>query len=169
MEVNSEKLLIESIVVPIPLLEGDGYMKETIRVEYEWTPPRCSNCRTFDHDTDDCPKVSKPKPMSVVFLDDEGYQQPKKKHQAKGVALGKPHNYNASHQLREKKGVPVKKGSTKMVYVPVQKSKEKMDASNDDMEDRNPFSALMTGKDTGIEKEVEKGKTCAIPQGTNER
>ncbi|GJZ40516.1 zinc knuckle CX2CX4HX4C containing protein [Tanacetum coccineum] len=40
-------------------LDGPGYTKETIRVEYEWGPPRCSACLLFGHSVDDCPKASK--------------------------------------------------------------------------------------------------------------
>nr|GEU71514.1 hypothetical protein [Tanacetum cinerariifolium] len=37
-------------------LDKHGYRKETIRVEYEWKPPRCSTCLVFGHSVDDCPK-----------------------------------------------------------------------------------------------------------------
>ncbi|GJR29111.1 zinc knuckle CX2CX4HX4C containing protein [Tanacetum coccineum] len=43
----------------VPNLEGAGYTKETIRVEYEWKPSRCSTCFIFGHSLDDCPKVLK--------------------------------------------------------------------------------------------------------------
>ncbi|GKB13446.1 hypothetical protein Tco_0847369, partial [Tanacetum coccineum] len=32
----------DNLVMAVPNLEGPGYTKETIRVEYEWEPPRCS-------------------------------------------------------------------------------------------------------------------------------
>ncbi|GJY96748.1 reverse transcriptase domain-containing protein [Tanacetum coccineum] len=40
----------------IPLENGEGYSKENIRVEYEWKPPTCIDCRVFGHNTDKCPK-----------------------------------------------------------------------------------------------------------------
>nr|GEW81344.1 zinc knuckle CX2CX4HX4C [Tanacetum cinerariifolium] len=40
-------------------LEGTGYTKETIRIEYEWKPPRCSTCFLFGHSVGDCPKAPK--------------------------------------------------------------------------------------------------------------
>ncbi|GJU92885.1 zinc knuckle CX2CX4HX4C containing protein [Tanacetum coccineum] len=35
---------------------GDILPKETIRVEYEWRPPRCDTCNIFGHFLDYCPK-----------------------------------------------------------------------------------------------------------------
>ncbi|GJY71217.1 hypothetical protein Tco_0474920 [Tanacetum coccineum] len=40
LELNFEKDLMNALVVAIPLLEEASYMKETIRVEYEWFPLR---------------------------------------------------------------------------------------------------------------------------------
>ncbi|GKE60667.1 zinc knuckle CX2CX4HX4C containing protein, partial [Tanacetum coccineum] len=37
-------------------LTGDGFTKETIRVEYEWRPPRCDICKIFGHVHEHCPK-----------------------------------------------------------------------------------------------------------------
>nr|GEX55639.1 NB-ARC domains-containing protein [Tanacetum cinerariifolium] len=34
----------------------DGFTKETIRIEYEWRPPRCDMCKIFGHVHDHCPK-----------------------------------------------------------------------------------------------------------------
>ncbi|GKC17583.1 hypothetical protein Tco_1014365 [Tanacetum coccineum] len=33
-----------------------GYTLNTVHVEYEWTPPRCSGCKVFGHILDDFPK-----------------------------------------------------------------------------------------------------------------
>ncbi|GJR23246.1 uncharacterized mitochondrial protein-like protein [Tanacetum coccineum] len=41
-EVNDRmKNSLDNLVMAMPNLEGTGYTKETIRVEYEWKPPRC--------------------------------------------------------------------------------------------------------------------------------
>nr|GEV95415.1 hypothetical protein [Tanacetum cinerariifolium] len=44
------------VIMAIPEEEGDGYIKEVIRVEYEWKPPHCVECQSFGHDTSLCPK-----------------------------------------------------------------------------------------------------------------
>ncbi|GJU38139.1 hypothetical protein Tco_1186493 [Tanacetum coccineum] len=46
----------DHLVMVVPNLEGNGYMKETICIEYEWEPPRCSTCLIFGHLNIDCPK-----------------------------------------------------------------------------------------------------------------
>ncbi|GJZ47795.1 zinc finger, CCHC-type containing protein [Tanacetum coccineum] len=49
----------DNLVMDMPNLEGTGYTKETIRVEYEWKPTRCSTCLVFGHLFDDCSKAPK--------------------------------------------------------------------------------------------------------------
>ncbi|GJR79998.1 zinc knuckle CX2CX4HX4C containing protein [Tanacetum coccineum] len=56
IEINSEAEFTESITIGIPELEGPGFIKETICVEYEWKPPRCHTCNIFGHLGDSCPK-----------------------------------------------------------------------------------------------------------------
>ncbi|GJY42028.1 retrotransposon protein, putative, ty1-copia subclass [Tanacetum coccineum] len=58
----------DNLVMAVTNLEGTGYMKETIRVEYEWKSPRCSTCLIFGHSLDHCPKV----PKRVVNKMDKG-------------------------------------------------------------------------------------------------
>nr|GEX94262.1 dehydration-responsive element-binding protein 1D-like [Tanacetum cinerariifolium] len=45
-----------TLVVVVLNLEGDGYIFNTIYVEYEWKPPRCSTCKLFGHSLEQCPK-----------------------------------------------------------------------------------------------------------------
>ncbi|GJY41461.1 hypothetical protein Tco_0428731 [Tanacetum coccineum] len=44
-------------------VEDDGEVLHTVKVEYEWKPPRCGVCMVFEHDDMLCPKqpVEKPK------------------------------------------------------------------------------------------------------------
>ncbi|GKG11570.1 hypothetical protein Tco_0342970, partial [Tanacetum coccineum] len=41
IEVNSEADLVDVVTNGISSLSEDDFTKETIRVEYEWRPPRC--------------------------------------------------------------------------------------------------------------------------------
>ncbi|GJS41677.1 zinc knuckle CX2CX4HX4C containing protein [Tanacetum coccineum] len=43
IEINSEAEFTKSITIGIPELEGPSFIKENIRVEYEWKPPRRNN------------------------------------------------------------------------------------------------------------------------------
>ncbi|GKF86885.1 hypothetical protein Tco_0254712 [Tanacetum coccineum] len=56
IEINSEADLVDVVTIGIPSLTGDDFTKETIRVEYEWRPPRCDLCKIFSHVHDHCPK-----------------------------------------------------------------------------------------------------------------
>ena len=55
IEVSSEAELVEVVTIGVPSLIGDGFTKDTIRVEYEWRPPRCTLCKIFGHIHDHCP------------------------------------------------------------------------------------------------------------------
>ncbi|GJX87446.1 zinc knuckle CX2CX4HX4C containing protein [Tanacetum coccineum] len=46
---EDEADLVDVVTISIPSLTGDGFTKETIRVEYEWKPPRCDICKIFGH------------------------------------------------------------------------------------------------------------------------
>ncbi|GKE46065.1 zinc knuckle CX2CX4HX4C containing protein, partial [Tanacetum coccineum] len=56
IEVNSEADLVDVVTIGIPSLSEDDFTKETIRVKYEWRPPRCDTCKIFGHVHDYCPK-----------------------------------------------------------------------------------------------------------------
>nr|GEY41178.1 hypothetical protein [Tanacetum cinerariifolium] len=58
----------DNLVMDVPKFEGTKYTKETIRVEYEWKPPRCSTCLIFGHSLDDFQKA----PKRVVNKMDKG-------------------------------------------------------------------------------------------------
>ncbi|GJX48126.1 zinc knuckle CX2CX4HX4C containing protein [Tanacetum coccineum] len=76
IEVDAEKALADSIVVAVPIKGEKGHSLETISIEYEWKPPRCSKCKIFDHLDVDCPR--KPKAISVQNQE-EGFVQVKRK------------------------------------------------------------------------------------------
>nr|GEZ44134.1 hypothetical protein [Tanacetum cinerariifolium] len=54
LRVNVE--LKDTIMVVVLKLASEGFSMCTIRIAYEWKPPRCSTCKVFGHDPDDCPK-----------------------------------------------------------------------------------------------------------------
>ncbi|GJW17600.1 hypothetical protein Tco_0025036 [Tanacetum coccineum] len=55
----------------IPLPKGIGFIRETVRVEYEWKPPRCEKCKIFDHMNDQCPKNATTIP---TVINNDGFQ-----------------------------------------------------------------------------------------------
>ena len=56
IEINSEADLVDVVTIGFPSLSREGFTKATIRVEYEWRPPRCNVCMIFGHTHDPCPK-----------------------------------------------------------------------------------------------------------------
>ncbi|GKD09923.1 chalcone--flavonone isomerase [Tanacetum coccineum] len=69
IEINVCNNFSDHLVMAISNLEGNGYTKETIYIEYEWEPPRCSTCLIFGYSPIDCPKAS---PTRVVNQKDKG-------------------------------------------------------------------------------------------------
>ncbi|GJY58684.1 zinc knuckle CX2CX4HX4C containing protein [Tanacetum coccineum] len=72
IEVKADKVLKESITMGIPMLEGTGFSKETVCVQYEWKPPRCDQCKIFGHVYDQCPKNAITTP--TADLTNDGFQ-----------------------------------------------------------------------------------------------
>ena len=56
IELDATYGLKDKLVVVIPKLEGSCYTIKTIRVEFEWKPPRCDECKIFGHSCDNCLK-----------------------------------------------------------------------------------------------------------------
>ncbi|GJU82217.1 putative reverse transcriptase domain-containing protein [Tanacetum coccineum] len=56
IEVCADSVLKKEVIMAIENEEDDGYTREVIRVEYEWKPPHCVECKCFGHDPNTCPK-----------------------------------------------------------------------------------------------------------------
>nr|GEY93650.1 hypothetical protein [Tanacetum cinerariifolium] len=56
IELRADVELKDTIVVAMPKLVGEGFYMCTIRVEYEWKPPRCLSFKVFGHVLNECPK-----------------------------------------------------------------------------------------------------------------
>ncbi|GJR78573.1 hypothetical protein Tco_0149358 [Tanacetum coccineum] len=56
IELRADGELKNTIMVVMPKLIGEGFNMGTIRVEYEWKPPRCSGSKDFGHILNECPK-----------------------------------------------------------------------------------------------------------------
>nr|GFB92475.1 hypothetical protein [Tanacetum cinerariifolium] len=95
IEVNSEADIVDVVIIGIPSLSGDGFIKETIRVEYEWRPPRCDICKIFCHVHDHCSKKVVSPPIvttsnvvtPTVEKTNDGFQTVGKKKKRKGKSM----------------------------------------------------------------------------------
>nr|GEX94464.1 zinc knuckle CX2CX4HX4C [Tanacetum cinerariifolium] len=59
--------LVDVVTIGVPSLTGDDFTKETIRVEYEWRPPRCDICKIFGHVHDHYPKKVVSPPIVITL------------------------------------------------------------------------------------------------------
>ncbi|GKE17937.1 hypothetical protein Tco_1425514, partial [Tanacetum coccineum] len=73
IEVSSECDLKKEVIMAIPHEEGDHivYIKEVIRVEYEWKPPHCKECKRFGHSPTTCPNHIKEVTPKVPSMADK--------------------------------------------------------------------------------------------------
>ncbi|XP_022024362.1 uncharacterized protein LOC110924676 [Helianthus annuus] len=87
IELNADKEMKDAISVAIPNVEEGGFLKSTIRVEYEWKPPRCSSCLVFGHSTESCPskvtELAQGDNKGKEKVDDQGYKDGNKRKKGK--------------------------------------------------------------------------------------
>uniref|UniRef100_A0A251TX26 Putative ATPase, F1/V1/A1 complex, alpha/beta subunit, Zinc knuckle CX2CX4HX4C n=1 Tax=Helianthus annuus TaxID=4232 RepID=A0A251TX26_HELAN len=135
VEVSAEHDFKEFLTIAIPELDENKYVNETIRVEYEWKPPRCAHCCVFGHDSEECPKcirlTVKP-PTNSLKVDEDGYTKVKTKKNVK------------------KSGFQINNQKPKFEYRPVDKKKKAVSSSYvnarctsaSKVQTHNSFSAL---------------------------
>ncbi|KAF5781988.1 putative transcription factor interactor and regulator CCHC(Zn) family [Helianthus annuus] len=131
IEISADQDLKGTITMAIPELDGNKYVMETIRVEYEWEPPRCAHCCVFGHESEECPKrigsTSKP-PTNRPKVDEDGFTEVQVKKSAK------------------KNGFQVNNQKPKFEYRPVDRKKKAVASqqvsTSHKIQTHNPFSAL---------------------------
>ncbi|GJR28271.1 zinc knuckle CX2CX4HX4C containing protein [Tanacetum coccineum] len=172
IEVNSEADLVDVVTIGIPSLSEDDFTKETIRVEYEWRPPRCDTCKIFGHVHDYCPKKVVSPPIvatsNVVTPNAEktndGFQTVGKKKKRKGKSkstnggqfTGPSVKHNVRYEPKATTSAP-KKGTTYVGYTsqstPMLKTTGNS-SKKDNLSMSNSFSALNEEEDDD-EEDVE--------------
>ncbi|GJT73014.1 hypothetical protein Tco_1032300 [Tanacetum coccineum] len=87
IEINACNNFSDNLVMAVPDLEGNGYTKQKIHVEYVWKPHCCNTCLIFGHSRIDCPKAPPKRVVNSLEngkeqsskADDEGYIEVKNK------------------------------------------------------------------------------------------
>nr|GEZ42702.1 hypothetical protein [Tanacetum cinerariifolium] len=167
IEISADDVLKEDLMIAIPIGKDKGHSLASIRIEYEWRPPRCSTCLIFDHTDDKCPKLSKVVTPAVVTnvdlnlskdVADDGFEvvkkkrNKKKKHQKQvdEVVLNKP-SLNL-HYHRVDKGVAPKStgniASTSSVPITTSTIGSVASATKSKVSLNNSFSALNDDEDS---------------------
>lgn len=144
LEVSAKDMLKDNVVVATQCLDdAGGYMKQVVKVEYEWKPPRCSACKVFGHSDASCPNKIPVVIPQQPKKDEEGFEEVKKR-KGKGQ-----NNVN-----RNKNGFPVGK-TQQVVYRPVKTNTQ------------NAFGSLEKEDKKGEEKEMENQPTSIKDSPTN--
>ncbi|GKB37416.1 zf-CCHC domain-containing protein [Tanacetum coccineum] len=157
IEVNSKADFVDVATIGIPSLTGEYFTKETIRVEYEWRPPRCDEFKIFGHVHDHCPKkvVSPPivATLNVVntstvvtpTVENDGFQavgKKKKKGKSKsyngGKFVGPSINQNLRYEPKASASAPKKDANVD--------EEDKREVENVYDETANPFNTKTGGR-----------------------
>nr|GEY35103.1 hypothetical protein [Tanacetum cinerariifolium] len=97
IEVSASTTLKKEVIMAVPEDEGGGYVKEVIRVEYEWKPPHCVDCQSFGYDSKLCPKrvrgevpknSARDTKATTMEENDDGFTKVKSRKKKKGVDFG---------------------------------------------------------------------------------
>ena len=88
----------------IPKKDDSGFITACIKVEYEWKPPHCEECKVFGHDLISCPKCVKDavrndinmaaKASTTMDKTDDSFREVQN-HKAKGKKVGVQYRRNS--------------------------------------------------------------------------
>ena len=164
IEVGSMDEFVEVVTIGVPSLTGDGFSKVSIRVEYEWRPPRCTSCKIFGHIYEHCTKTVSPPPnvttsnVTPTTHGNDGFQQVSHK-KKKGKGQSGNGNQVGTHIKQSFRYEPKKtvsepnKGATNKRNVPTSSSmlKSKVSSSKEgEVSTSNTYVALAIDED-GVE------------------
>ncbi|GJW04267.1 hypothetical protein Tco_1563123 [Tanacetum coccineum] len=130
IDIRADLELKEDMIIDIPNVEDDGEVLHTMRVKYEWEPPRCGVCMVFRHDDMICPKraVEKPKKQHINH---DGFQYP-----------FSSHGTNVSSKVHVKIKKPICLVVSKKNSASSSGMKKNSKVSRKVMSSTNPFDAL---------------------------
>nr|GEW50965.1 hypothetical protein [Tanacetum cinerariifolium] len=123
IEVSASFALKKEVIMAVLEDEGDGYVKEVIRIEYEWKPPHYVDCQSFGHDSKLCPKrvreevpnnSARDTKATTMKENDDGLTEVKSRKKKKGVDFGwiRLNKPKSMVMWQQKKGVDAKSNST---------------------------------------------------------
>ncbi|GKC74243.1 zinc knuckle CX2CX4HX4C containing protein [Tanacetum coccineum] len=132
IDFRADREFKEDMVIVTPNVEDGGEVIHTVRVVYEWEPPRCGVCMVFGHDDMLCPKrpVKRPKKQHTNH---DGFQHPSS---SDGTNVG------SKFQVKPKK--PIWQVVSKKNSDSLSGTKKNSEVSRKMMSSTNPFDALNT-------------------------
>ncbi|GKA48589.1 hypothetical protein Tco_0741547 [Tanacetum coccineum] len=179
----AESVLKNEVVMAILDEEGDGNSREVIRVEYEWKPPHCVECKYFWHESITCPKhVKEASPRDPIR---ESKSASVKEHEDGFVQVK---IRKIRRKIGQGSGINLSKTNPNFQFCPVsQPGKDDVNVSLKNsfanrMEEENALDECLgggdvsgfvntDGKDKGVNdrtKEVNEEAECFDPGGDND-
>ncbi|XP_022042318.1 uncharacterized protein LOC110944968 [Helianthus annuus] len=159
VEISAEKELREEITMAIPEPDGEGYIKETMYVEYEWSPHRCATCCVFGHSNEMCPK--KPIKSSNARQEDHNHNIQRNRQVKKLPNVDQDDYTFHGKKAARKIGIPVNKQKNKFEYRPVgskSKPNEVNGSTSNALKSNNHFDILnKVDSEAGTSKKVTGG------------
>ncbi|GJV83772.1 hypothetical protein Tco_1523670 [Tanacetum coccineum] len=162
IDIKDNRPIKDTRVIVIPYVEGSGSYLHTIKVEYEWKPPRCRSCSVFGHDDSqyrnhvvsdsgaklgaDLRKKNAPSHMRNVAAQNDGFQvvqnrKPKGKQHDMLVVLGRKRSKvdlrNSFEVSKESDKLFENVGTSIVVTIgnTVKEANKSMEESDSDIED----------------------------------
>ncbi|KAJ0453051.1 hypothetical protein HanRHA438_Chr15g0730871 [Helianthus annuus] len=152
IEVQAGADLKKCVTVAIPSMDGSGYSKVQVKIEYDWEPLRCSSCCVFGHDDSSCPKNPQVTPSGDAEKKNDDFQ----------VVEGKKKKVN-------NQGIHMKNQKPKVVYRPVVNPKPKSSSKSpmqNQVSTSNPFDILKD--DTGNQGGTTVGRVEKKPSSNRQ-
>ncbi|XP_035837262.1 uncharacterized protein LOC118485117 [Helianthus annuus] len=119
LEISADNDFKDEIVVAIPNLEGEGFCKQKLYVEYEWSPHRCAHCKVFGHSDDTCPRQIRRAPKEPMKSQKQQVVNNNRK-QEKSPVVDKDGFMDVDRKkVARKTGFPVNKQKKQFEYRPV--------------------------------------------------
>ncbi|GJR87932.1 reverse transcriptase domain-containing protein [Tanacetum coccineum] len=131
IEVSSDSDLKKEVIMAIPNEDDTEYVKEVIRVEYEWKPPHCLACKRFGHSPTTCQNRVKEDIHKAPSMSANKHSPMEDQEECFVEIKGRKKKGKArSNQHRRISGIKLSKPNPNFQYRPVSKiGKERGDAS----------------------------------------
>ncbi|MFS8002538.1 hypothetical protein Hanom_Chr13g01203231 [Helianthus anomalus] len=119
VEISAENGFKEEIVIAVPELEGEGFCKVILSVEYEWSPLRCAHCKVFGHSDDSCLRQPRRAPKGPATGQNKQEGSNTLKHMKQPVVDKEGFTDVDLKKAARKSGFPVNKQKQKFEYRPI--------------------------------------------------
>ncbi|GJY71356.1 RNA-directed DNA polymerase, eukaryota, reverse transcriptase zinc-binding domain protein [Tanacetum coccineum] len=148
IELRDDMELKDTIVVAMPKIMWEGYYTCTVHVEYEWKPLRCSCCKVFGHNQEECPK-------NIGLGVAKNFKKPSQT--SRGVSVGSKVGFKPHKEYRPvpKKPTASSSGNKKIGVEPT-----------NEVSNSNPFEVL-NSVDNDVELGTNEGTTNLVNNGAN--